>query len=111
VGTIAEAAMAGITADVAFLGADGVTADRGICEGTAEQATLKRAMATAADSVVVLADSSKLGNASSHYWTRLDRPWTLLTDDGADDEQLAPFRALPDVDVVVVTSQQGRPGR
>ena len=108
VGPLAEAAMQGITADVAFLGADGVTADRGICEGTSEQASLKRAMVEAASTVVVLADAGKLGNATSHYWTALDKPWTLITDDRASDQQLEPFRALPNTDVVVAA---GRPGR
>ena len=106
VGPLAETALTGITADVVFLGADGVVAERGICEGTAEQASLKRAMVDRAATVVVLADSSKLGNAGSHYWTPLDRPWTLITDDRATGAQLAAFRALPDVDVVVT-----RPGR
>ena len=89
-----------------FLGADGVTADRGVCEGTAEQAALKRRMVDSAGEVVVLADATKLGNARSHYWTSLDRPWTLITDDGATDAQLAPFRAVTDVDVVVAGSRR-----
>lgn len=107
VGPLAEAALAGITADIVFLGADGVLAERGICEGTAEQASLKRAMVDRAAMVVVLADSSKLGNAGSHYWTTLDRPWTLITDDRATGAQLTAFRTLPDVDVVV-TRPRGR---
>jgi DeoR family fructose operon transcriptional repressor len=53
VGPLAEAALAGITADVVFLGADGVVAGSGICEGTSEQASLKRAMVERAISVVV----------------------------------------------------------
>jgi DeoR/GlpR family transcriptional regulator of sugar metabolism len=101
VGPLAEAALAGVTADVAFLGADGVVAGRGICEGTAEQASLKRAMVERARSVVVLADASKLGEASSHWWTTLDGSWTLVTDDRATDDQLGPFADLPGVEVVV----------
>jgi DeoR/GlpR family transcriptional regulator of sugar metabolism len=111
VGPLAETAMQGITADVAFLGADGVTADRGICEGTSEQASLKRAMVDAAATVVVLADAGKLGNATSHYWTRLDRPWTLMTDDRATERQLEPFRELPHTDVVVAGTRPGRESR
>ena len=99
--------MSGITADVAFLGADGVTADRGICEGTSEQAALKRAMVASAGTVVVLADASKVGSASSHYWTSLRRPWTLITDDRATDSQLAPFRRLRGTEVLVAGSRPG----
>jgi len=106
VGPLPEAALEGITADVAFLGADGVTAARGLCEGTAEQAALKRAMVGCSAHVVVLADAGKLGNTSSHYWTRLDRPWTLITDDRATEAQLAPFRSLGDVEVVVAGTRR-----
>jgi DeoR/GlpR family transcriptional regulator of sugar metabolism len=108
VGPLPEAAMAGITADVVFLGADGVTAQRGICEGTPEQASLKRTMVESAATVVVLADASKLGNATSHYWTSLERPWTLVTDDRATAAQLAPFRDLADAEVVVAGSRHRR---
>jgi DeoR/GlpR family transcriptional regulator of sugar metabolism len=111
VGPIAEAAMDHLTADVAFLGADGVTAERGICEATAEQASLKRKMVESADAVVVLADASKLGHTGSHYWTPLERRWTLITDDGATDAQLAPFRALTDVEVVVAGTRRRRATR
>jgi DeoR/GlpR family transcriptional regulator of sugar metabolism len=107
VGPLAEAALAGITADLAFLGADGVTAERGICEQTAAQASLKRAMVAGAGRVVVLADSSKLGSASSHYWTPLPAPWTLVTDERATEAQLAQFREADGVDVVV--AGRGRP--
>lgn len=106
VGPLPEAALAGLTADIAFLGADGVTAERGVCEGTAEQASLKRAMVGSSASVVVLADAGKLGNAPRHYWTRLDRPWTLITDDRATEAQLAPFRDRGDVDVVVAATRR-----
>jgi DeoR/GlpR family transcriptional regulator of sugar metabolism len=106
VGPLPEAALDGLTADVAFLGADGVTAERGLCEGTAEQASLKRAMVASAASVVVLADAGKLGNPSSHYWTRLDAAWTLVTDDRATDAQLAPFRERGDVEVVVAATRR-----
>jgi len=111
VGPLAEASLTGITAETAFLGADGVTADRGVCEGTAEQASLKRLMVAHAERVVVLADASKLGVARSHYWTALERPWTLVTDDSAAAEQLAPFRALPHVEVRVAatTHRQAAP--
>jgi DeoR/GlpR family transcriptional regulator of sugar metabolism len=108
VGPLAESAMRGITADVAFLGADGVTADRGICEGTSEQASLKQAMVESASTVVVLADAGKLGNATSHYWTALDRHWTLITDDRATEQQLEPFLALPHAEVVVVGRRASR---
>jgi DeoR/GlpR family transcriptional regulator of sugar metabolism len=101
IGPIAEAALRGITADAVFLGADGVVAGRGVCEGTAEQAALKRLMVRQAREIYVLADSTKLGQAGSHWWTVLDRPWTLITDEGATAERLAPFRDRPEITVSI----------
>nr|WP_111240351.1 DeoR/GlpR family DNA-binding transcription regulator [Curtobacterium sp. MCSS17_008]PZF56132.1 DeoR/GlpR transcriptional regulator [Curtobacterium sp. MCSS17_008] len=93
VGPFAERVMADVSADVAFLGADGVSAQYGLCEETPEQASLKRLMVERARELYVLADASKLGAAPAHWWTQLDRPWSLVTDDGATEEQLEPFRA------------------
>ena len=104
VGPVAERTMRDVTVDAAFLGADGVDAERGVCEATAEQASLKRLMAEQATSVYVLADHSKLRNPASHWWTPLDRPWTLITDDEAGPEHLAPFRDHPEITVVVAST-------
>lgn len=100
IGPLAEAAMSYLTADAVFLGADGVTAERGVCEATAAQASLKRLMVAAASAVYVLADASKLGRANSHWWTPLPAGWTLITDAGADAGRLAEFERAG-VEVIV----------
>ncbi|MDY1003793.1 MULTISPECIES: DeoR/GlpR family DNA-binding transcription regulator [Curtobacterium] len=105
VGPFAERVMADVSADVAFLSADGVSASHGLCEETPEQASLKRVMVERARELYVLADASKLGVASSHWWTRIERPWSLVTDDGATDEQLAAFRASEFVTVHVAPTE------
>jgi DeoR/GlpR family transcriptional regulator of sugar metabolism len=102
VGPIAEQVISGITADAAFLSGDGVVAGRGLAEGSCEQASLKRRMAENAHNLYVLADSTKLGLDSSHWWTALEKPWTLITDDGATDRQLQPFQSLGSVTIHVV---------
>lgn len=103
VGPFAERVMADVSADVAFLSADGVSAEHGLCEETPEQASLKRVMVERARELYVLADSTKLGVASAHWWTRIERPWVLVTDDGATEEQLTAFRASGLVTVHVAT--------
>lgn len=103
VGPLAEAALARITADAVFLGGDGVTAERGVCEASAEQASVKSRLIGSAEAVYVLADAGKLGRISAHWWTPLPEPWTLITDAGATSEQLAPFRRLPGVTVIVAS--------
>lgn len=105
IGPLAESALSVITADMAFLGADGVIAGRGVCEGTAEQASLKRLMIAKSAAVFVVADSSKLGLAPSHWWASLPEPWTLITDDGATEEQLAPFRSHSEVTVEIASTR------
>jgi DeoR/GlpR family transcriptional regulator of sugar metabolism len=49
-------------------------------------------MARRGRDVYVLADSSKIGLRPFHAWARLDLPWTLVTDDGADPGQVQKFR-------------------
>ncbi|MFI6348339.1 DeoR/GlpR family DNA-binding transcription regulator [Streptomyces sp. NPDC050560] len=95
VGPLAEAAVARLTADAVFLGADGVVAGQGICEARQEQVALKQLMINRSRDVYVLADSGKLGRAESHWWAAFDRSWTLITDTGATGAQLAPFTDDP----------------
>ncbi len=95
VGPLTEAALARLTAQAVFLGADGVVAGRGICEARPEQAALKQLMISRSRSVYVLADAGKLGREESYWWAGFEDPWTLITDDGASEQQLEPFRADP----------------
>ncbi|KQR74150.1 DeoR family transcriptional regulator [Burkholderia sp. Leaf177] len=101
-GPLAELVLSRLSVDVAFLGADGVAADFGLCEATAEQAYLKDCIIRRAAKVVVLADADKLGRARQQHWTPLERDWTLITTDLAGKERLAPFEALKGVVVQVV---------
>lgn len=95
VGPLAESAVTRLTADAVFLGADGVVAGRGICEARPEQASLKQLMIERSSAAYVLVHSRKLGREDSHWWTTFTRPWTLITDAGATEAQLAPFRQDP----------------
>jgi DeoR/GlpR family transcriptional regulator of sugar metabolism len=104
VGPLADLTLGRVTADRAFLGADGLHAAHGICEASPDQTRTKELIMERARDVYVLADSSKLGQQPFHAWAPVREPWTLVTDDSATDEQLEPFRALAHVDVVVVSS-------
>lgn len=108
VGPLAEFCLARLTADRAFLGADGLDARLGICEASPVQTRLKELMMDHARDVYVLADSSKLGGRPFDAWAPLDRPWTLITDTGASEEQLAPFRALNGVTVLLAEATAGK---
>lgn len=62
-----------------FLCADGLSAERGLCAPSLDQAHLKHAMLHSARSAYVLAEHSVLGQGPYSYWTPLDRPYTVLT--------------------------------
>lgn len=101
-GTAAERMVRSVYADVAFIGADAVDPIRGVASRTFEQATLKSLMADHARTVVVMADSTKLQKGWTSYWSPMDRPWTLLTDDGADPAFLESSRmANPNLEIVL----------
>lgn len=92
IGPFADVMLQHFTATRAFLGADGVVPGRGICEAEPAQCALKERMARNAEEVYVLTDATKLGRAPFHSWAPLDLPWTLITDQNATEDQLAPFR-------------------
>jgi DeoR/GlpR family transcriptional regulator of sugar metabolism len=93
-GPLAELALSRLSVDKAFLGADGVVAEFGLCEASAEQAYLKDCIVRRAAQIFVLADAGKLGRARQQHWTPIERDWRLITTEAADETLLAPFRAL-----------------
>jgi DeoR/GlpR family transcriptional regulator of sugar metabolism len=93
VGPITEAALERMSFDRAFMGADGVRADRGICEKDLQQTRLKELMMSRADRVYVLAHGAKLGQAPFHAWALMPPKWTLVTDESADPAQIDAFDA------------------
>jgi len=98
-GALAQLTLSRISVDKAFLGADGVVASNGLCEASAEQAYLKECVIRQSAQVFVLATADKIGRASQQHWTPIERPWTLITDNGVTLEQLAPFQARGEVRV------------
>jgi DeoR family transcriptional regulator, fructose operon transcriptional repressor len=85
--------------DVAFLGANGVSL-HGMTTPDPDEAAVKRAMARSARQVVVLADSSKLGQEQLVRFASTDEVDTLVTDADAEADQLDALRRRG-VDVVV----------
>ncbi|NBF06209.1 DeoR family transcriptional regulator [Pseudomonas sp. Fl5BN2] len=92
-GPLAELAISRLSVDRAFLGADGVVAEFGLCEASAQQAYLKECIIKRAAQVFVLADSEKLGRARQQHWTPLEREWRLITS-AVDEVELQPFQDL-----------------
>ncbi len=106
-GPHAEAALERRTFDRVFLGADSVTADRGICEADIRQTRLKELMTRRGEQIYLLVHAAKIGRAPFHAWAPMPRHWTLVTDQSAPSGALEPFRAHG-VDIVVVDPQGER---
>lgn len=103
-GPLAELTLSRLSVDKAFLGADGVVAEFGLCEATDQQAYLKECIIKRAAQVFVVADADKLGRARQQHWTPIERDWTLITSPLADEELLAAFRAVRTITVQTAAS-------
>ncbi|WP_300385759.1 DeoR/GlpR family DNA-binding transcription regulator [Nocardioides sp.] len=78
-------------ADLAFVGTNGLTVAHGFSTPDPEEAATKHAMVLAAQRVVALADSSKVGQERTVRFARIDEVDVLVTDpaiDAADLQQL-----------------------
>ena len=101
VGDATVRAMADLRVDVAFLGTNGISPGHGFSTPDEAEAATKRAMATAAQRVIVLADSSKLGR---EHLVRFATPAdvdVLVTDAEAAPADLA---RLEDAGIEVVVA-------
>jgi DeoR family transcriptional regulator, fructose operon transcriptional repressor len=72
--------------DVAFMGTNGCSVERGLTTPDTAEAAVKRAMITAARRVVLLADHTKIGNDYLARFGEVADLDLLITDNGIDDE-------------------------
>ena len=93
VGESTVRALGDLRVDVAFLGTNGLSAERGFSTPDEAEAATKRAMTRAAERTVVLADSSKLGREHLVRFATTTEVDVLVTDSGADPASLAELRS------------------
>ncbi|MCB8878619.1 DeoR/GlpR transcriptional regulator [Acidisoma cellulosilytica] len=91
-GTVAVEMIAGIRADLFFLGVTGVHPDYGVTTGDAEEAAIKRALARQAAETVVLASAEKLGAVSPFRVLPLTEIDSLVVEADTAPALLAPYR-------------------
>ncbi len=84
-----EATLDRLTADIAFVGSEGVDPERGSFADDHEVARIAEGMARNARRVVVVADSTKLGRAGAVRYLDIDEMAELITDTDADRRQLS----------------------
>ncbi|MER6677463.1 DeoR/GlpR family DNA-binding transcription regulator [Streptomyces sp. NPDC000983] len=79
-GAAAVEATQNVSADVCFLGVTGVHPEAGLTTGDAEEAAMKRALASRAADTYILASSEKIGTASRYRVLTWDKISGLITD-------------------------------
>ncbi len=100
VGAQTNAALGSISADVAFLGANGISAALGLTTPDAEEAAAKRLIAARSQRVIALADSSKFG--LEHLCTFAELAWVdVLITDAAPPPPLAEAMDRAEIEVVI----------
>ncbi len=92
--------LAHLRPDIAFVGANGISAEFGLSTPDEREASVKAAIVRAARRSVALIDSSKLGDETLHRFAELRELDTLITDRDPAGTLSAALDAL-DVEVVV----------
>lgn len=90
-GSIAEYALKDVSANLMFVGADGLDSENGITTFN-EGYAISAVMAAAAQQVVVVTDSSKFGRKGFNQVLSLDKIDSIITDDNAPAETVALLR-------------------
>ncbi len=100
VGSDTVAALELLHTDVAFVGTNGLTADHGLSTPDHAEAAVKRAIVSAGQRVVVLADASKVGREHTVRFAELSEADVLVTDSGLSARERRALEAAG-LDVVV----------
>lgn len=103
VGAQAVAEFGAIHADVCVLGLNGLHPDVGLCVLEHESTLVKAAMMRGARQVVAVVASEKLGTVAPFVFGPLSALTHLVTDSGASEEALAPYRYAG---IVVLTGEK-----
>lgn len=91
-GSDANRYLSGRFANIAFLGCDALSMERGVTTATAMEADIDKLMIKNAARVCIITDSSKLGKMSNTQICALDALDTLITDVSASEPFLAGLR-------------------
>ena len=94
VGAWVTDALSDVFVDVAFIGTNGLSVERGLTTPDQSEAAAKRAMITAARRSVVLTDHTKTGVDHFSRFAELSDIAAVITDDGLDPETAAEIEAL-----------------
>jgi DeoR/GlpR family transcriptional regulator of sugar metabolism len=91
-GSQVETAVKGLHANTLFIGAEGVTVERGLTTDNLVEESIYRLLAAHADRVVVVTDSSKIGASKLQLLLPFEVIHTFITDSGAPEDMLSELR-------------------
>ncbi|MBK4346301.1 DeoR/GlpR family DNA-binding transcription regulator [Lacisediminihabitans changchengi] len=91
VGPLTEDALASISADIAFLSCTGVRSDGAVVDDISREASVKRAIVSAANQVVLVAPANKFPGTGSLKICALSEIDVLVTSSGAVEATLAQY--------------------
>jgi DeoR/GlpR family transcriptional regulator of sugar metabolism len=91
VGPSAEDGLDQLHADVAFLGADGISLEAGVTNANLDEAAIKRHMLRSSVRAVLLADHTKFGKTSLVRVCHVDAFAAIVTDTGLSDDDHATY--------------------
>ena len=94
VGPLALESIKGLNVDRRFMACNGAHLSRGITTPNIEQAQVKQGLVAAADEVILLADSSKLGKASFVKFADFSQVDLIITDDGVGEDILTELGSM-----------------
>jgi DeoR family transcriptional regulator, fructose operon transcriptional repressor len=86
-------ALRDVYVDVAFLGTNGISPERGLTTPDTTEAAVKRAMIQSSRRAVVLADHTKLGDDHMARFGDLDEIDAVITDTAADEGMVERLRS------------------
>lgn len=94
IGPLANASADRLFADTMFVGVDGISAEQGLTCTNATEAEVLRRLVDHSKTRIVVADRSKLGAVSKYLLCAVAGIDRIITDSGASDEAIAPFKKL-----------------
>jgi DeoR/GlpR family transcriptional regulator of sugar metabolism len=100
-GPQAQDSLEGLHVDKLFLGADGVSLSNGVTTSNVLEAEVERKMVDVANEVILVADSSKIGNKGLISIVPMKRIHKMVTDTGAPPEFIYEMQKLG-VEMIVV---------
>jgi DeoR family fructose operon transcriptional repressor len=94
VGYPATNALKGLSVDKVFMATNGLSLDKGLTTPDMSQAEVKKAMLNIASEVIVICDSSKIGNTAFVQVAPISRVDCIITDSGIDERDIEELQAL-----------------